>query len=171
MIFTTVSVEKFNKAKISLSYSNNILKIIKVLISECLKNENKKNNDSIFVSTQEEINSISLPNLFFRLCRYGTDHNRVFVILLILIDRYKVMSNDVLRVCNIHKLIAASFIVACKIYDDNCYSNRYYSSVVGIKNSLLNDLERNFLISIQWNTIINKNIYNKYTEVLNSIIT
>ena len=57
-----------------------------------------------------------------------------------------------------------------KINEDKIFNHKYYSSVAGVDNEELKNLEFEFLKSVNYNVFVSKNIYDNYYQYLNEEI-
>jgi len=71
------------------------------------------------------------------------------------------MSNN-----NIHRLILTSCLIAIKYNEDDYYSNTHYSKVGGISMQELNILEDEFIVGLDWNVWVDKDLFDKYNSYL-----
>eukprot|EP00828_Plagiopyla_frontata_P037595 TRINITY_DN4937_c0_g1_i2.p3 TRINITY_DN4937_c0_g1~~TRINITY_DN4937_c0_g1_i2.p3 ORF type:complete len:115 (-),score=18.20 TRINITY_DN4937_c0_g1_i2:220-564(-) len=93
-----------------------------------------------------------------------------FVLALIYLDRITQISpaytiNDF----NIHRLIITSVVIAAKFFDDHYFSNSHYAKVGGITNQELNNLEFEFLNSINYSLYVPSEQFMLYQNKIQEI--
>jgi hypothetical protein len=62
----------------------------------------------------------------------------------------------------------AGVLLAIKYNEDDYYSNTFYAKVGGISLKEINVLELDFIVLIQHNLFVKRDIYNKYREYLSN---
>lgn len=90
--------------------------------------------------------SVSVSDYFARLYRYGQCSEFCFLLTLIYIERLH-LKYPSMRIDkhNIHRLVLASFVVACKYHEDDYHTNSTYAQIGGVSNLEMNELECTFL--------------------------
>lgn len=79
----------------------------------------------------------------------------VFVFALILIDRLQESNAEFYMTCrNAHRLILTAIVVATKYYDDFYFKNSFYARLGGISTQLLNEMEEEFFVMINFDCYI-----------------
>lgn len=119
---------------------------------------------SIFDCPARKAPSVSLSRYIERFATYTPATKEVFLSALIYIDRHSALTNVALTRNNVHRLFAASFVVASKFISDLYYSNKFYAKVAGLPLDELNNLERSFLADLTFSLTIFPELYNKYAK-------
>eukprot|EP01064_Diplonema_japonicum_P037411 TRINITY_DN8744_c0_g2_i1.p1 TRINITY_DN8744_c0_g2~~TRINITY_DN8744_c0_g2_i1.p1 ORF type:complete len:201 (+),score=38.27 TRINITY_DN8744_c0_g2_i1:58-660(+) len=116
---------------------------------------------SVFEAYQAPV--ISIKKYFARLDKYFFTSDECYVISVILIDRLINRHPGLyLTSFNVHRLLATAVVVSAKMRDDCYYSNKYYSSVAGIRLSELNYLELRFLVLLDFDLHVGLDEFCKY---------
>ncbi|CAG8752834.1 7979_t:CDS:1 [Cetraspora pellucida] len=68
------------------------------------------------------------------------------------------------------RMFLASLIIASKYLQERNYANSAWSKICGLSVTDINEIERRFLILIDYNLFIKDNIFNNWTNVLKSHI-
>ena len=128
---------------------------------------------SPFITKMNKAINIPIGIYIDRWCRYAVDDDKVVIIMLALILRIK---NVILvNIETIHRLLATTFLIACKYHYDLPYSNRYYSTIAGLSLKELNSLEEHLLTALNWEVHINQdefiNTLNKKNELIEVIVS
>ena len=93
--------------------------------------------------------SISIEDYINHIKKYSIASNESYI--LASIYRNRICKKTPINSYNIHRLFLTSLVIASKYWDDNYYSNAFYSKVGGISLLEMNDLEMNFLFLIKFN--------------------
>jgi len=93
----------------------------------------------------------SAHDYLVRLTKYGSCGKWSFVIMAVLLNRWRQMPRPELNSFNVHRLMLTAFVIAVKTRDDVYYANKYYASVGGVLTADLNTMERNMLFDLDWN--------------------
>jgi len=110
--------------------------------------------------------SLSLTRYVERFINFTTAPREVFVSAIAYIDRF-LATNPAgveLALCNVHRLFAASFVVAAKFASDLYNSNKYYARVAGVSLEELNMLERSFLNDLSYSLNLTPEQYDAYNR-------
>lgn len=152
-----------------------IITCISELLSEVAENNPVRHDDRSVINdkfSDSRLPKISMRDYVSRLSTYGVVNKAEYVILImtiIYIDRLIQMGVNLTKF-NKHRLFLAAFVVASKFIFDNYYNNDLLSKVGGVSKSELNKLEVEFLFAIEFNLVIDTNIYEKYlTEIRKKI--
>ena len=119
---------------------------------------------TIFDCPARKAPSVSLSRYIERFATYTPATKEVFLSALIYIDRHGAATGVPLTRNNVHRLFAASFVVASKFISDLYYSNKFYAKVAGLPLEELNNLERSFLTDLTFSLTISPNSYNDYSK-------
>jgi len=127
----------------------------------------KSQKNSVFTNEKPEISIFDYLN---RINDFCIPEESTLIITLILIDKFCLESKIILNEFNIHRIIFSSFLISMKINEDKIFNHKYYSSVAGVDNEELKNLEFEFLKSVNYNVFVSKNIYDNYYQYLNEEI-
>jgi len=110
------------------------------------------------ISIYEYVNRIVL-------CSKGSEE--CFVLAMIYIERW-VQENQGLFVnaYNVHRLILTSVMIAEKYLDDESFDNIYYCRVGGLSLKEINELEREFLVMINFNLHVEHELFTAWNNCL-----
>eukprot|EP01062_Namystynia_karyoxenos_P048279 TRINITY_DN366_c0_g2_i1.p2 TRINITY_DN366_c0_g2~~TRINITY_DN366_c0_g2_i1.p2 ORF type:complete len:263 (+),score=49.03 TRINITY_DN366_c0_g2_i1:130-918(+) len=98
----------------------------------------------------QSVPTCSIPDYLIRFAKYSCASPEVFALAAIFMDRALSRVQWTLSSRNVHRLFAASFVVAAKARDDVFYSNKYYSMVTGLALADLNHQEQVLLVTLDW---------------------
>jgi len=101
-----------------------------------------------------------------RLQKYFRCSPACYLSALIYIDRFINNSDVTINRLTIHRLVAVSFIIAVKYYEDLHFSNSYYSQVVGIDLKEVNKLEAFMLNALNFDLSIKADQFEQYFSEL-----
>ena len=175
------SLESLTGNKNSITISNNekekskIIKIIAELLKgiceESKSNKNNKEESLLLVKPfiSKKIPSISIIDYIERLLSYSKISDKLFIIVLIYIDRICGKHFINLNYNNIHKIILASFICTIKYYEDDYYSMNFYARIGGITKKELISLEYEFLVLIDFKLYVGNDLFEKYNNYLKTL--
>eukprot|EP01062_Namystynia_karyoxenos_P023467 TRINITY_DN19076_c0_g1_i1.p2 TRINITY_DN19076_c0_g1~~TRINITY_DN19076_c0_g1_i1.p2 ORF type:complete len:194 (+),score=51.47 TRINITY_DN19076_c0_g1_i1:124-705(+) len=113
-----------------------------------------------------QVPQVPLDTYLCRLCKYGDGCEQVYVIMFVLLDTLLKLVPWQLSSSNVHRLIAATFVVACKSYSDHYYSIPYYSTITGIPVPELLKLEIVVLQLLEWRVMVDSEVYDSTAEGL-----
>ena len=106
---------------------------------------------------------ITLEDYLDRLVKGLGITNTVMICAIIYLERLQADIN----IFTIHKLMLLSLLLSSKFVEDENYKNKHWSSFGGISLSMLNRLEKIYLIKIKNKLYIDTNeFYNKFVEIL-----
>ena len=106
---------------------------------------------------------ITLEDYLDRLVKGLGITNTVMICAIIYLERLQADIN----IFTIHKLMLVSLLLSSKFVEDETYKNKYWSRIGGISLSILNRLEKFYLIKIKNNLYIHTTeFYNKFVEIL-----
>lgn len=153
-------------------YSNVLAHILwqQVAVNETL---GKRENIREFSCSQNKLPSISLRSYVDRVMKYAPGTKEMYIVVLIFVDRLlRICGSDLcLTVRNVHRIFVISVVLASKFFDDLFYTNRYLSTVAGVSNSELNNLEIAFLAKIKFNLCIHGSVFNAYRKLFEQIVS
>ena len=181
--FKTTSIQKCSKPiKIFFSNEKHVIqedkkatesKLVNI-ISDSLKSICDKNASEIINSnltiqkpfTTKLIPTISINDYLNRIAYFSKMEESTLILVLIYIDRICNYTNIQLTYNNIYKLLIASTLVAIKFNEDSHYSLAAYAKIGRISSSELAYLEFHFLLLINFDLNVDKDLYNKYSDSL-----
>jgi hypothetical protein len=106
---------------------------------------------------------ITLEDYLDRLINSLCITNSVMICAIIYLERLRADIN----IFTIHKMMLVSLLISSKFLEDENYKNKYWSRFGGISLSMLNRLEKIYLIKIKNELYVDTNeFYNKYVEIL-----
>jgi len=110
---------------------------------------------------------ISIYEYVNRIVLYTNGSEECFVLALIYIERW-VKENQGLFVNadNVHRLILTSVMIAEKYLDDESLDNSYYCRVGGLSLKEINELEREFLLMINFNLHVENELFTAWNNCL-----
>jgi len=92
-----------------------------------------------------------------------------FIIAMIYIERLTGRNkNFFINDFNVHRLILTSVMIATKYYDDQHFDNSYYCRVGGLSLKEINELERELLVMINFNTHVENELFTAWNRSLMS---
>lgn len=109
---------------------------------------------------------IGIADYFRRIDKYSSCSTESHLVALIYMERYCEAAQVPITFRNVHRLGIVSVMISAKVRDDIFYSNQYFSSIGGVSNTEINDLELEFLAQIKWNTWVEMDEFQKYEDVL-----
>ena len=124
----------------------------------------KKQKNNIF--NIQKIPKLSIGDFIYRITYYTKVSEVTLISSLILMERYCKNNNIILTVYNIHRLLFISIMVNIKFMEDKHFLNSFYAMICDVKLSYLNKMEYEFLSGIQFQLLINKNVYYKYRNLI-----
>ena len=108
---------------------------------------------------------ISILEYINRIIKYTYLEKSSLIVSLIYLDR--ICLKDILITdYNIHRLLLISIIMSIKINEDKIYSNEYYAQVGGISLKEFNNLEREYLIFLNFDLFVSYEEYSKYQSYI-----
>lgn len=110
--------------------------------------------------------SVSIGQYIDRIFKYSCCSPACFIVAHIYIERFIQCTNVVLTSLNVHRLLITSVMVAAKFVDDAFFNNAYYARVGGVSTSELNNLEMNFLFSLDFQLHVSVATFDKYCLLL-----
>ena len=168
---SNISIQK-ERNKIQNNVDITIIEIISDLLKNiCEKTNSGDSNTNLNIQKffiTKRIPSISLRDYLIRLVQFSKIEESTLIFILIYLDRFCKFTNIQLTYNNIHKLILTSMFIAIKFNEDRHYSLDIYAKIGGVPPQELECMEFYFLIFIQFNLNVNKDLYDKYYNNLKS---
>jgi hypothetical protein len=108
-------------------------------------------------------NVITIEDYLIKLTKGLGITNTVMICAIIYLERLDIDIN----IFNIHKLMLVSLLISSKFVEDENYKNKHWSRFGGISLSILNRLEKFYLIKIKNKLYIHTTeFYNKFVEII-----
>ena len=108
------------------------------------------------------IPGITLMDYLRRVGKYSRCSPECLIIAVVYLDRYVAATHIPITFRNVHRLVIVAILVAAKIRDDIYYSNSYYGSIGGLHLKELNELELDFVKTLNWTTFVRPEEYHLY---------
>ena len=105
---------------------------------------------------------ISLDNYIKRIFFYTKIDISTLIIAIIYLDTFCDMNRYILCINNIHRIIMASCVLSIKFNEDLSFGNDYYAKMANFSVDLLNRLEYEFYVMMNFKLFVNNDIYRKY---------
>ena len=110
---------------------------------------------------------ISLENYIKRIFYFTKIDISTLIISIIYIDTFCDINRYILCLNNIHRIIIASLILSIKFNEDFSFGNDYYAQMANFSVDLLNRLEYEFYVMMNFKLMVNEDIYRKYYAYFN----
>ena len=142
--------------------------LMEIIYQNTLKNDYnlKLKNQKKSIFTSKFPPKISLSDFIRRIIKYSKISKSILVCALIYIDRICKYKQYILTYYNTHRLYFTAILLAIKFHEDNFKSNKFYSTICGIKLRDLNLMEYTFSIDISFNLYIKNTLFKYYDESL-----
>jgi hypothetical protein len=142
--------------------------LMEIIYQNTLKNDYnlKLKNQKKSIFTSKFPPKISLSDFIRRIIKYSKISKSILICALIYIDRICKYKNYILTYYNTHRLYFTAILLAIKFHEDNFKSNKFYSTICGIKLRDLNLMEYTFSIDISFNLYIKNTLFKYYDESL-----
>ena len=147
------------------NFAKSISNIINELIDSNSKNENENKND---IFDTKGIPDISLYEYLIRIISYSNCEENTLILSLIYID--KISKIKQLNKFNIYKILFTSILISLKFYEDEIFTNSYYSQIAGVSEKELIIMEYDFFILLNFNLFIKEEIFNTFKKALEKMI-
>ena len=105
---------------------------------------------------------ISLDNYIKRIFFYTKIDISTLIIAIIYLDTFCDMNRYILCINNIHRIIMASCVLSIKFNEDLSFGNDYYAKMANFSVDLLNRLEYEFYVMMNFKLLVNSDMYRKY---------
>ena len=149
------------------NFAKSISIIINELIDSNSKNENENENKNDIFETKG-IPDISLYEYLIRIISYSNCEENTLILSLIYID--KISKIKQLNKFNIYKILFTSILISLKFYEDEIFTNSYYSQIAGVSEKELIIMEYDFFILLNFNLFIKEEIFNTLKKALEKMI-
>ncbi len=105
---------------------------------------------------------ISLESYLKRIFYLSKIDISTLIIAIIYIDTFCDNNRYILCINNIHRILMASCVLSIKFNEDFSFGNDYYAQMANFSVDLLNRLEYEFYVMMNFKLIVNEDIYRKY---------
>ncbi|KAH3742629.1 cyclin-dependent protein [Pelomyxa schiedti] len=127
-------------------------------------------SDACFRGTTGSPPAIQLEDYIERIEKHSGCSEAVLIAALVYIDRLIVARVLTLTEMNVHRVLWSCIVVAHKFFEDEYFTNKYYSAVGGIPVPEMNLLERNVLTLLHHELFVSEETFAQYSTVLQSSI-
>ncbi|GAB4855538.1 hypothetical protein Ancab_024158 [Ancistrocladus abbreviatus] len=124
------------------------------------KSSRKKESVTIFHGSIAP--PLSIRQYIERISKYAKCSPSCFVVAFIYMERYIQRTNSYFTSLNVHRLLITSVVLAAKFIDDECFNNAYYAKVGGVSTGELNELEWEFLSSLDFRLHVTLDDFDEY---------
>lgn len=121
----------------------------------------------LFYSTH--IPMISLEDYLKRILKYTQMEIPTLIIAIMYIDQMCYKKKYILSKSNIYRLIIASSLLSIKFNEDTSFNNSYYAQIGGITSDLMNRLEYEFYVMMDFSLVIDYEYYQKYNSYFSKL--
>ena len=105
---------------------------------------------------------ISLESYLKRIFYLSKIDISTLIIAIIYIDTFCDNNRYILCINNIHRILMASCVLSIKFNEDFSFGNDYYTKICNFSVDLLNRLEYEFYVMMNFKLMVNEDIYRKY---------
>ena len=109
---------------------------------------------------------ISIENYLKRLFYYTKIDISTLILAIIYIDNFCELNGYILTLNNIYRIIMTSCLLSIKFNEDIIFGNSYYAKVGNFSVELLNTLEYEFYVKLNFQLLVNHDYYKKYYNYL-----
>ncbi|XP_062084734.1 cyclin-U4-1-like [Humulus lupulus] len=146
------------------------LVVIASLLEKCIRKNERlirrwRKDDVVSIFHGSEAPSLSLRQYLERVFNYSKCSTSCFVVAYIYIQRY--FHNRPafsLTSLNVHRLFITAVMVAAKFLDDQCDNNAYFAQVGGVSTEEMNELEIEFLFSLEFKLHVTIQLFDNYCQ-------
>ncbi|KAM6577756.1 hypothetical protein CsatB_029593 [Cannabis sativa] len=126
-----------------------------------------KDEEAISIFHGSKAPRLSLRQYLERVLKYSKCSTSCFVVAYIYIHRYfHNRPHFSLTSLNVHRLFITALMVAAKFLDDDCDNNAYYARVGGVSTEEMNELEIEFLFSLDFKLQVPIQLFERYCKYL-----
>ena len=118
------------------------------------------------IYTSRKLPEISVNDYIVRIAKYMKIEDSTLILALIYIDRITRKRKIFVNEYNVYRLFFMSVVVATKYNEDKHYSNTYYAKIGGVELEQLNQMECEFVMSINFDLFVEAKVYDKYETSL-----
>ena len=116
------------------------------------------------------IPKISINDYLNRIEKYSEIEQNTLIIALIYIDKFCQMSNIILTPFNIHRILFCAILTSIKYNEDQIYEFKYYAKIAGISIKELQELESEFLDSLNFSLYVDNDLFLQYQTYLYKLL-
>jgi hypothetical protein len=118
------------------------------------------------IYTSRKLPQISVNDYIVRIAKYMKIEDSTLILALIYIDRISRKRKIFVNEYNVYRLFFMSVVVATKYNEDKHYSNTYYAKIGGVELEQLNQMECEFVMSINFDLFVEAKVFDKYETSL-----
>jgi hypothetical protein len=118
------------------------------------------------IYTSRKLPQISVNDYIVRIAKYMKIEDSTLILALIYIDRITRKRKIFVNEYNVYRLFFMSVVVATKYNEDKHYSNTYYAKIGGVELEQLNQMECEFVMSINFDLFVEAKVFDKYETSL-----
>lgn len=118
------------------------------------------------IYTSRKLPEISVNDYIVRIAKYMKIEDSTLILALIYIDRISRKRKIFVNEYNVYRLFFMSVVVATKYNEDKHYSNTYYAKIGGVELEQLNQMECEFVMSINFDLFVEAKVFDKYETSL-----
>lgn len=118
------------------------------------------------IYTSRKLPEISVNDYIVRIAKYMKIEDSTLILALIYIDRITRKRKIFVNEYNVYRLFFMSVVVATKYNEDKHYSNTYYAKIGGVELEQLNQMECEFVMSINFDLFVEAKVFDKYETSL-----
>ena len=126
----------------------------------------KSQKKNIF--TSHEVPNITLSKYLERMKKYMKLEDNSIILGLIYLDRFCRKTKIILTDYNTHRLLFISILTAVKYQEDKFYTNKLYAQVCGVKTTVLNQMEYEFVIGMGFEFYVSVSLFDKYKNTIST---
>ena len=144
---------------------NELLKIVANIIERVINENSVQNHVSIYNASKTP--KMSILDYLIRIVTYSQATKSTVLCTLILLDRFFENNNEeILTLLNSFKFLGTSLLLASKFNEDVTLSNEDFAKVIGVQLSELNNLENNFIHTLNFDLMISTETFHDYQELM-----
>ena len=146
-----------------------IISSIAINLEEII-NDNYINYRNIFVQKDNFFTNflpcISIEDYLKRLFYYTKINISTLILAIVYIDNFCELNRYILTSNNIYRMIMTSCLLSIKFNEDIIFGNSFYAKVGNFSVELLNALEYEFYVKMNFQLLVNHDYYKKYYNYL-----
>ena len=120
------------------------------------------------IFTSHEVPKITLSKYLERMKKYMKLEDNSIILGLIYLDRFCRKTKIILTDYNTHRLLFISILTAVKYQEDKFYTNKLYAQVCGVKTTVLNQMEYEFVIGMGFEFYVSVSLFDKYKNTIST---
>ncbi len=146
-----------------------IISSIAINLEEII-NDNYINYRNMFVQKDNFFTNflpcISIEDYLKRLFYYTKINISTLILAIVYIDNFCELNGYILTLNNIYRMIMTSCLLSIKFNEDIIFGNSFYAKVGNFSVELLNTLEYEFYVKLNFQLLVNDDYYQKYFNYL-----